>query len=134
MFEYKLSGKLHNLLEKEGINVSFNKYENEDSSCVALIQIKSFYFTHEFKRDCGKPKTIEEIEDALASGVRDYIGYDGDHLYRYLDLADAYFREHIEETHISEALDFAKEIINKLKTMLRMMRAQYFSSLLGQRI
>lgn len=120
MFEYKLSEKLHNLLGKEGINVSFNKYENEDSSCVALIQIKSFYFTHEFKCDCGKPKTIDEIEDALDSGVRDYIG-DKEGLYRYYDLADAYFREHIEETYISEALDFAKEIINKLKTMLKIL-------------
>lgn len=133
MLEYRISENLHNLLKKEGINVSFNKYDGEASSCVALIQIKSFYFTHEFKRDCGKPKTIEEIEDALASGVRDYIGYDEDCLYRYYDLADAYFREHIEEIHISEALDFAKEIINKLKTMLRIMRGQYFSSLLGQK-
>lgn len=120
MFEYKLSEKLHNLLEKEGINVSFNKYENKDTICVALIQIKSFYFTHEFKCHCGKPKTIDGIEDAFASGVRDYIG-DKDGLYRYYDLADAYFREHIEETYISEALDFAKEIINKLKTMLKIL-------------
>ena len=116
MLEYRISENLHNLLEKEGINVSFNKYENDASSCIALIQIKSFYFTHEFTIDCGKPKTIEEIEDTLASGVKDYIG---DGLACYYDLADAYFREHIEETHISEALDFAKEIIKKLKIMLK---------------
>lgn len=114
--KYKISENLKAKLNVEKIVVAFIEYEDA-TGCSAYVHIYTYSNEdHEFYIKMGNPKTVKDTEEILLKGLIDYLG-EGNA--RRDIIADAYFRKHIEEISITGALDYANEIIEKLKSMIK---------------